>query len=97
MMLLPYLCQQQICPPNASYIPHAQITQCALKKEIWQYIGNSLVLTMCQEVLYREDNDANTNNDNNVAQLQFAELVLAKAAKNSGLNSSLQTPKHTQR
>ena len=28
-MLLPYMCQQQICPSHVIYMPHSQITQCA--------------------------------------------------------------------
>ena len=39
-ILLPYMSLWQICPSNATYMPLAQIIQCAPKRDVCQYICN---------------------------------------------------------
>ena len=59
-----------------------------------QYI-NSLASTIWYIVLYTEDYDPNTDNENNVAWLHKLSWPLANSAKNSGQYDSLKA--HTQR
>ena len=61
-------------PPNATYMPHAQITQWPSMGEIaniYMQNMNSLSSVMGLWVLYTEDNDVNTYHDDGTAQLHW--------------------------
>ena len=53
IMLLPYLCQQQICPLNTKCMLHMPISSCADIRQLCQYI--CLIQTWCNQQCYYKD------------------------------------------
>ena len=63
------MCQQQICLSDATYMPHAHITQHASMEEVWQCMYHIQLTgkTVWLAVLYTYDNNANDNADADIS------------------------------
>ena len=96
-MLLWYMCQQQICPSDAPYIRHAQITKYASIGEVCQYIHATYEFTGTNHMI-RSDVDRKTMMQHWQQWWCSPTASASRAvAKNSDLYDSLKTQTKTGR